>query len=146
MRRRFFKLSASKTLQFFAENSLTARVRRSASQKIADGNGDRHRVVMRCLQNCSEIFCKPFFRVCGIDFSNFRRRKRGNFSQKISKITRVWRCARHSIAFSHSPVMHCVSKCSKACLHTSFCMFDADFSNFRRPKGPKRCNFSRKIR
>ena len=90
---------------------------------------------------------KAHCRVCGVDFSNFRRRKRGNFklnfSRKKFKIARIRRCARRAIAFAFSFAVCCVSKCAEGCLQMIFCICGVDFSNFRRRK---RCNFSRRIR
>ena len=90
-----------------------------------------------------ENIFKPKFRVCGVDFLNFRRRKRRNFSRKNLQIARVRRCARPSIAFAQSPAVCCFLKCARTCLQPIFQIYGVDFSNFWRRK---RCNFPRKIR
>ena len=46
------------------------------------------------LSKSRENMFKPKICVCGVDFSNFRRRKRRNFSRKNWQIARVRRCAR----------------------------------------------------
>ena len=120
-----------------------ARVRRCASQKIASGDGARLHIVMRCLQKYAKNILKPNFRVCGVHFSGFRRRKRGNFSRKNLQIMRGRRCARHPITLAHLILVRCVSQCAKTCLQSIFCVFSVDFSHFWRRK---RCNFLRKIR
>jgi len=51
LRRRFFKISAPKTLQIFVQNSPSARVRRCAIEKITFGNCARLHLVVCCFQN-----------------------------------------------------------------------------------------------
>ena len=77
-----------------------------------------------------ENFLKLNFRVCGGDFSHFRRRKRSNFSRKKSKIARVRRCARHAIAVAFARIIRCFSICVRIFLQTNFCICGIDFSNF----------------
>ena len=81
-------------------------------------------------------------RACGVQFLNFRRRKRAKIWRKFSKMRRVRRCACFLIAFAHCLAVRCVSGCEQTCLQTIFCICTVDFSNFRRRK---RGNFSRKL-
>ena len=61
-----------------------------------------------------QTFLEPNFRVCGIEFSNFRRRKRCNFSRRIRQAPasgRVRRCAFEKIAFGNCARLHFVVRC-----------------------------------
>ena len=69
LRHRFLKLLAPKTLQFSAENSLTARVRRCTSDKIALEDCARLHLVVRCRQTAqNKIIVKLSSLVFGSDF------------------------------------------------------------------------------
>ena len=70
------------------------------------------------------------FRVGGVDFSKFRRQKRGNFSRKFLKIARIRRCARHAIAFADSVVVRCFSKCAPDLSATDVLHLRHRFFNF----------------
>ena len=89
--RRFFACAAPILQIFGIENAaifaakLADRARATFCMNFADGNGARHRVVMRCLQDCAEIFCNRNFAFVASIFQIFGAENAAIFREKICK-------------------------------------------------------------
>ena len=120
-----FHFSAAENAAIFRENiRKIARVRRCARHPIASADF----FVVRCISNCAQTCLKPDFCICGVGFSNFRRRKCCNFPRKIRR-ARAFDVS-HPIKPHFEIALVFISSCA-ACGTVRQC-FNIDFARLRR--------------